>query len=224
MNFQENLNEFLIQWDNDYKKNVIGLNLFNRDLVKKWSNSQRQFFIKIFYHSRGHFKDFLWHLGNYAPNKNIKDIILKNIEEEFGEDKSHEELYLDFCAEEGIDLSTEYIDNKYNIQKMREFNTLHLDWLYAHKNWISKFAAFSAYERLDSTDYTFLSNALFEDSTKEHLFFKIHRQAEHFEKTYIDLLDSWITNKDLVVEAFTFIADSQLKMWQDLSSETFSFS
>jgi hypothetical protein len=71
-NYQKNLLEdslsiFLHEWDKDYKLQTVRIDLFKREKVKQWSKAQRQYFIKIFYHSRGHFNNFLWHLGNYAP-------------------------------------------------------------------------------------------------------------------------------------------------------------
>ncbi|MDF1795034.1 MAG: hypothetical protein P1U63_00715 [Coxiellaceae bacterium] len=92
------LEEFLIAWDSDYKGKISNIDLFNPKVTTQYSQDQIKYFIKIFYHARAHFKDFLWHLGNYAPNKNIKEIVLKNIEEEFNGDYiSHEQMYLDFA-------------------------------------------------------------------------------------------------------------------------------
>ena len=72
--------KFLEDWDVGYKNKIKDIDLFNAEVISKYSNEQRSYVVKIFYHSRGHFKDFLWHLGNHAPSKVIKDIILKNIE------------------------------------------------------------------------------------------------------------------------------------------------
>ena len=155
------LDDFLMDWDKKYKAVADTLLLFRRELVSQWSLEQRRYFIKIFYHSRGHFNDFLWHIGNFAPDKKSKDIVLENISEEFnGSYLSHEQLYLDFALSEGVDLSREYTDNQYNIKKMQQFNDAHMCWLYAHSDWHSKLSAFSAYERLDSVDYELLSESL----------------------------------------------------------------
>jgi hypothetical protein len=220
----EELNNFLKEWDTNYKSQAEKINLFNKTLTSEWRNSQRKYFIKIFYHSRGHFSDFLFHLGNYAPNKVFKEMILENIKEEFsGDHLSHEQLYLDFALKEGVDLSNEHFENKYYIEKMKQFNSIHMEWLYKHKNWDSKLSAFSAYERLDSTDYELLSNVLFNRLEDEHVFFKIHREADHFDKTYSGLITAWQENRHLVEEAFSFVEKIQLDMWRDLSDEIFLF-
>src|SRR5438105_4563325 len=91
------LEAFFKQWDEDYKAQAKNIDLFNPVLVAQWTSEQRCHLIQIFYHSRGHFRDFLWHLGNFTPDKFSKDIILENIAEEFNAaDLSHEQLYLDF--------------------------------------------------------------------------------------------------------------------------------
>jgi hypothetical protein len=221
---QLNLNNFLKTWDEEYQEQAKEISLFNKKLTSNWTSEQRKHFIKIFYHSRGHFKDFLWHLGNFAPNAESKSMILENISEEFNDNNfSHEQLYLDFAIKEGINLFDEYLNKIHYSDNMRKFNELHLKWLHSHSNWNSKLAAFSAYERLDSTDYELLSNALFSSQEDEHEFFKIHREAKHFDKTYISLLSAWEKDRLLVEEAFDFIANSQLEMWRDLANETFSF-
>ena len=218
------LNSFLMDWDAKYKEGTDTILLFKKDLISQWSLEQRQYFIRIFYHSRGHFNDFLWHLGNFAPDKKSKDMVLENISEEFnGSFLSHEQLYLNFALREGVDLSREYIDNQYNIKKIKRFNDTHMCWLYAHSDWYSKLSAFSAYERLDSVDYELLSQSLFESSEKEPVFFTIHRKAKHFEKTHMSLKKAWQDKKSLVEEAFIFIAEAQLEMWKYLYSAVASY-
>jgi len=195
------------------------IDLFNAKLTQNWSLEQKQHFVKVFYHSRGHFRDFLFFLGNFAPNKKIKLIFLENIREEFGDDNlSHEQLYLDYAKTLGVDLKPEIIEEKYYTSEMRQFNKAHIKWMLS-KDWESQFAAFSAYERLDSTDYTKLLSL----SEKEHKFFTIHRVAKHFEKTYRELTILWNKNPAKVEEAFAFVADVQLKMWKDLSNTIFNF-
>src|SRR5258708_5132895 len=107
------LDTFLQKWNEEYETKAKKITLFDKTLTSQWQDVQRKHFIKVFYHSRGHFSGFLFHLGNFAPNKILKNMILKNIEEEFsGDNPSHEQLYLDFASEEGVDLSNEYTANK----------------------------------------------------------------------------------------------------------------
>ncbi len=115
----ESLNNFLEQWDLDYAKSINNIPLFNPELTKLWTQQQKVRFIKVFYHSRGHFRDFLWHLGNFAPNKAAKALVLENIAEEFGGDNpSHEQLYLDFAQKHGVDLTKEILEEKNYITTM----------------------------------------------------------------------------------------------------------
>lgn len=210
---QDGLQEFLSIWDDDYKEKISKIDLFNPSITSQYSDEQIKYFVKIFYHSRGHFKDFLWHLGNYAPNRNLKEIILKNIEEEFnGDYLSHEQMYLDFANKMGVDLTEVILQEDYYLPEIREFNKGHVKCLYKQP-WDVQFAAFSAYERLDKTDYEALT-ALF---PQEHIFFKVHREAKHFDKTYNELISIWDRDPNSINIAFDFIASMQIKMWKDLS-------
>ena len=204
---------FLKNWDFNYTSQISKIDLFNPTITAQYRDEQIKYFVKIFYHSRGHFKDFLWHLGNHAPNKVLKDIILKNIEEEFNGDYiSHEQMYIDFAKQMGVNLTNVILNEEYYLPTIREFNNNHIRWLY-QKPWDTQFAAFSAYERLDKTDYEALT-AIF---PKEHIFFTTHRKAEHFEKTYNELFTIWEKDWQDVSIAFDFIAKTQVKMWKDLS-------
>ncbi|MCI5055149.1 MAG: iron-containing redox enzyme family protein [Flavobacteriales bacterium] len=212
------LTAFLKNWDDEYEKSVINIDLFNPGLVSQLSEFQKQYFVKVFYHSRGHFSDLLWYLGNFAPDKEAKDIILHNISEEFnGDYQSHEQLYLDYARSVGVDLKNEFLENTYYTREMYEFNRSHLEWASQH-DWDHCFSAFSAYERLDAIDYTFLSSI----QSEEHVFFKIHRKAKHFEKTCGVLERIWERNSQAVEKAFSFIAKKQAAMWIDLSDSVFS--
>ncbi len=209
----ESLDAFLEAWDAVYKAELAKIELFDREKTLTYTDAQIKYFVQIFYHSRGHFKDFLWHLGNHAPNKAIKDIVLKNIEEEFsGDNPSHEQLYIDFAEKMGVDLSETIAKKAHYLSTIQEFNEGHVRWLSEH-TWESQFAAFSAYERLDETDYEALTGLF----PEEHIFFEIHRKATHFDKTYEPLLKIWSQNSSIVSTAFEFIKTTQLKMWKDLS-------
>lgn len=213
----EALAHFLRNWDADYLQKINEISLFNPKLTRCWSLEQKQYFVKIFYHSRGHFRDFLWYMGNFAPNKQIKTIILENIAEEFNEEGlSHEQLYLDYARTLGVDLTQDIVDEVHYLPEMKQFNRSHLAWM-TSKNWKSQFSAFAAYERLDATDYTALSQL----HDEEHMFFRVHRLAKHFDKTYGTLQTVWEENPFIVEEAFVFIADTQITMWRDLSNAVF---
>ena len=217
--YTNTLDEFLNEWDVVYRDRIKSIALFNPTLTLTWSNGQKAYFAKVFYHSRGYFRDFLWYLGNFAPNKTIKMIILENIAEEFNNDNpSHEQHYLDFAKTMGADLSDEILNQTNYTSEMREFNKKHIFWLHQN-NWESGFAAFSAYERLDAIDYKLLLPV----TSPEHSFFKIHREAEHFSKTYQELKNIWIQNKVKVLDAFNFISETQAEMWQNLSDSVFSY-
>ncbi|MDF1795033.1 MAG: hypothetical protein P1U63_00710 [Coxiellaceae bacterium] len=111
-----------------------------------------------------------------------------------------------------VDL-TDVIQNEVDyLPAIREFNNLHIKWLREQPCDV-QFATFSAYERLDKTDYEALT-ALFPN---EHIFFKVHREAEHFDKTYSELASIWDRDPSSVSVAFDFICVTQAKMWSDLS-------
>ena len=218
-NQYSSLDDFLHYWDQSYYEKVKDIPLFDSELTRKWTQKQREYFVKVFYHSRGHFRDFLWHMGNFAPDKKTKDMILENISEEFnGDSLSHEQLYLDFAKCLNVNLKNEFIEEKYNIKEMKEFNLSHIRWLNSH-DWDYRLSAFSAYERLDVVDYNLLSKL----TDIEHPFFAIHRTAKHFEKTAIYLKKIWESNPYIVIESFEFIGNKQEPMWRELSNLVFNY-
>ena len=98
----DTLQEFLKNWDINYKTEISRIDLFNTDLTSTLSNQKKSYFVKAFYHIRGHFHDFLWFMGNHAPSEYAKKIIANNIVEEFGKSyNSHEQLYYDFAKSLG---------------------------------------------------------------------------------------------------------------------------
>jgi hypothetical protein len=211
---QSNLDDFLSSWDAAYKTQIKDIDLFHPSIASQYTAEQMQYFVKIFYHSRGHFKDFLWHLGNHAPNDRLKQIILKNIEEEFNNDcLSHEQMYLNFAKKMKVDLTDVILKEDCYLPEIRAFNNGHVQWMYKQP-WPVQFAAFSAYERLDTTDYEALT-ALFPE---DHVFFRIHREAKHFDKTYQELVAIWDEDPGHVHIAFDYIAKTQTKMWKDMAN------
>ncbi len=215
----DNLQQFLAKWDAEYRKKVNSIPLFDGNTPSQYTDSQKEFFVRTFYHVRGHFHKFLWMLGNTAPDKETKAKILHNIEEEFGGDSpSHEQLYFEFAKSLGLEVADEFLTEKHNLPFIREFNLRHLQWL-QNSDWAGKWAVFSAYERLDNIDYANLLDVArrFGATDRGLIFFIIHNKADHFEHTYQNLAKIWRSDQAKVREAFSFIGEHQIKMWQILS-------
>jgi hypothetical protein len=218
------LDSFLEGWDREYNRKTQQIALFQPELTSNWSEKQKHLFASVFYHIRGRFHDFLWYVGSHADDKETKDIILKNIAEEFnGSARSHEQLYIDFASSVGADVKNFLVDDKYYMQFAKRFNENHLKWLNEH-NPDYQFAALSAYERLDNIDYTLLhilAKSL-NVSNRGQIFFKVHSVVEHFGPTYNKLVDIWEESRSIVEESFAFIGDNQLEMWKNLSEIIFN--
>lgn len=221
------LNEYLIQWESQYMSSLAEIDLFKIEVSENFTKKQIEFFVRTFYHVRGHFYKFLWCLGNNAPTKKAKKLVLDNFNEEFSEDNpSHETLYQIFAhsINPKIDIAEEFIKEEYYFDFIREYNTEHIRMLLAHP-WSYKISAFSAYERLDNTDYSSLLKMVDSfnlNASINTIFFKIHANAKHFDMLYCDLTKVWIEEKDSMKEAFTFIAEHQLSMWKLLSNSILS--
>jgi hypothetical protein len=223
-NVENKFDCFLQEWDEAYNKRTKNINLFNTDLTQNWTKDQKVHFAKIFYHARGHFHDFLWYLGNHAESKCVKDMVLKNIAEEMnGAARSHEQLYIDFADSIGADLENELVEEESYLDSIKQFNKGHLKWLQANDN-DSRVSAFSAYERLDNIDYDALMRLVesLNVDKKGQLFFKIHTRVQHFETTEDELKVIWQDDPQKVKKAFSFIADHQIKMWNDISDSVFA--
>ncbi len=175
--------------------------------------------MKLFYHARGHFHDFLWYVGNFAPDHKQRQKVLANIAEEFGSSKSHEQLYFEFAQAVGTDLSKEVVGGENYLPFIREFNKGHLDYLHTH-DWDGCLCAFAAYERLDNVDYRdlyILAKAICENESAL-TFFKVHAFVKHFDMAdQGDLQRIWNASPEKLKNAFEFIADHQAKMWKALS-------
>ena len=215
------MEEYIARKDKEYKEDMAKISLFHSET--QWSTAQKQRFVKVFYHLRGHFHDFLWIMGNFAPDKKCKDVILHNISEEFGGSRnSHEILYMNFAKSQGVDLISEMISEENYVDYARKFNKEHLQWLLSH-NWNAKQAAFSAYERLDNIDYPYLlqtakSNFKVTDN-KALAFFFVHTKVEHFDATQDLLQEIWESDPRSIQEAFSFIYSHQLQMWKTLATD-----
>lgn len=49
------------------------------------------------------------------------------------------------------------------------------------------------------------------------MFFKVHINVKHFDTTVDELKDIWEKNAQAVKEAFNFIAEHQIQLWEDLT-------
>ncbi|MCP3680443.1 MAG: hypothetical protein GY782_09440 [Gammaproteobacteria bacterium] len=48
-------------------------------------------------------------------------------------------------------------------------------------------------------------------------FFHLHKKADHFDQTFQPLLTIWEQHPEIVQQAFAFIQQHQLEMWQWLT-------
>lgn len=219
------LSNYLNGWDNNYKNKIKEISLFNPEKTAKWSLRQREYFVKLFYHVRGHFHSFLWFMGNIAPDKKAKHMIVQNIMEEFGEDGfSHERLYCEFAKSLSVDLSNEVTKHEFYLPFIQEFNKGHLEWLQKH-DWSDCLSAFSAYERLDNIDYISLLKLAksFGTSKLGLTFFQVHIHVKHFDNTLSLLSEIWKSKPEKVKDGFGFIQNHQVNMWEKLSENVFNY-
>jgi len=219
----ETLTGFLKKWEDDYIEATSHNPLFNLTKVSALTHGQKKFFVRAFYHARGNFYKFLWFMGSLAPSKEFKDVILANIEEEFGGSrKSHEQLYIEFAASLDVDLSEEIMFGRTNLRFIDDFNQEHISWLF-HNNWDSKWSAFSAYERLDNVDYKNLYRTVsgFGLPSKSMKFFEVHRAVKHYQRASSLLEEIWERDANIVRSGFYFIGRHQAKMWWNLAVATF---
>lgn len=216
--------EYLRQWDENYKYNIKKFKLFNQEVTSEWTSLQKKFFVRSFYHVRGHFYKFLWFMGNHAPNADLKSLIIDNIKEEFGNDKlSHEQLYYKFAEYFGVNVIDELLSQKTYLPFIKEFNDDHVRWLATH-DWISILSAFSAYERLDNIDYLFLydlAKSICPDY-ESLIFFKVHTHVNHFDQTNKFLSEAWDSQNNKIQAGYAFIANHQCKLWEQLSEAVFN--
>lgn len=217
------LDAFVAEWLQHYKEGVAAIDLFNPELTETLSPQQRAFFVKAFYHARGHFHDFLWFVGNHTSYE-VKQLIIDNVAEEFGgEGRSHEQFYYEFAAAIGVDLTDEVVNETTHLPFIQDYNRAHLRWLASHDA-DSLLAAFSAYEKLDNPDYSnlYALGKSFELNNRGLIFFDVHRHVEHYEATMSFINQVWERNPDKVVEAFEFVGKHQLNMWRQLSDAVFA--
>jgi len=220
------LQKFLVTWDKNYQKKILNIDIFNRSLTQHWSKEQCQFFVKVLYHIRGHFDSFLWYMGNFAPNYKAKQMILKNVHDEFGMNGlSHEQLYFQFAKYFDVDLTYELLEEASYVNFSKEYIRNQLLWL-RKNDWDHRLAAFAAIERLDNVDYLNLRNIAesIGASGKALTFFNVHIKADHFEGILLAAFQElWEEKPFIAQETFNFISDFQTSMWKNLSDEIFNY-
>ena len=206
---------------NSYSDKVKKLPFFAEDFANSLTLEQKKLFIKIFYHARGKFHDFLWYVGSNTQNAKVKKVVLQNISEEFnGSAASHEEMYMHFANQFDVDLSKEFFENKYYIKSIRDFNDNHISYLVNNDD-NHRIAALSAYEKLDNIDYPFLLEFASQMGAKGKalIFFKVHALVEHFDATKEILESVWEKDAEAVKKSFEFITNNQLFLWDSLFKE-----
>jgi|GEM_PF-1003678 len=220
------LHKFLENWDKDYQKKISTIDIFNASLTKQWSKEQCQFFVKVLYHIRGHFDSFLWYMGNFAPDYKAKQMILKNVHDEFGMNGlSHEQLYFQFAQSFDVDLTYELLEETTYLSFAKEYIKNQLLWL-RKNDWDHRLAAFAAIERLDNVDYLNLRNIAesIGATGKALTFFNVHIKADHFEGILVDAFQElWEKQPFIANKVFNFIRDFQTSMWKNLSDAIFNY-
>ncbi len=217
---QETFEEFLTGWDAYSRRAHQRIPLFDPDKSGCLLSIQKKYFVKLFWHARAYFINFLWFLGNYAPGASQKEKVLAHIIDEFGADTlSHDQLYLNFAKNLNVDLKNEILQQSSYLPFLKTYNQKHLSWLYAH-DWESRLCSFAAYERLDNIDYADLLKLVkaWKIPRRGRVFFEIHARAEHYTMVNEgDVERIWKKNPKKVKEAFLFIGHHQLSMWRQLS-------
>src|SRR3989338_872980 len=226
------LNDFLQEIDNKQVKAYREIPLFDNAKTSQWTKEQRKHFVKIFYHTRGHFDRLLWTRLIYAPNAEAKKRMLQYMAEEAGLPdlygnqnlNSHEILFGRFAERLGVELTHELTEEEGYLPFAKEFNNGLVKW-FREKDWESGVVGFSAYERLDNVDYGFMYDFARSLNIPEKAleFFIVHKQADHFDKTSNELPEIWKRDPTIVRDAFSFIYEHQQKMWKNLSDSVFNY-
>ena len=217
------LDNFLREMDERQRSEYKQLSLFDTDQTGQWSDSEKQYFTRVFYHTRGHFDRLLWTRLVYAPTANDKRRILKYISEEAGLEgrrngTSHEKLFAVFAESLGVDVTPELTEEEDYLPFAREFNSGLIKW-FRRNDWENGEVGFAAYERLDNVDYEFMEKVAKSMQVPEEgmTFFKVHKNAKHFEETSGKLPQIWQRDEQKVRDAFDFIYAHQRRMWKGLS-------
>jgi len=166
-------------------------------------------------------------LGNFAPDAHSKEVILQNIQEEFGRHApSHEKLYLDFAKGHGVDLTYELIEERWYLPFLREFNRGILQWL-RDNDWDHRIVAFAAIERLDNLDYPALKDVAISFGTPNQalVFFNVHVHVKHYEEIEESIVGQlWVKKELLFKEVFNFVGSYQVEVWKKISDYVFTYS
>jgi hypothetical protein len=124
----------------------------------------------------------------------------------------------------GVGLTPKLTEREYYLPFAQEFNRGLIEW-FRTRGWESSLVGFSAYERLDNIDYELLYDLAVSlklpDKALE--FFRVHKEADHFEKSSGQLPHIWQKKESKGREAFGFIYGHQRKMWKGLSDTVMSY-
>jgi pyrroloquinoline quinone (PQQ) biosynthesis protein C len=224
----QKLNSFISEWEEEYTKQINKILLFNSKT--ELNSSQKESFVRYFYHIRGHFNQLLFVFADCLPKEvkgeSVRKSILENLEAELGNlagFDTHNNYYYNFAKSVCIrDLAvTEEIEEISYLNWIKDYNKEHKRFCYAN-SYSAVFGAMYAYEFLDNIDYNILYSFVSDKYVNADLkFFEVHKGASHAEMVEKDLSPLLINQNDLesIQQGFQFIGSHQLQMWQNLSKE-----
>jgi len=216
------LEQFLSEWDRQYLVALSRIDLFQPEITSSWTLVQQQRLVQLFFHVRGGFAGILLELGNAAPDAHYKNIILKNLHDEFGgHGPSHRELFLRLGRAVGADLSREQVEKRYNIPVIQQYNDVQVRSI-VERGWTLSLIGFIAGERLDYIDYNALKQVFesFGVRGPDLDFFSEHMQAGHFDGTLAESLQQECDKNPATVSmVFNAALQFQLDMWRNLTEE-----
>jgi hypothetical protein len=209
----------------DYQRRASQIPLFQQAIQTQLTPTQQSEFVHVYYNIRGHFNRFMWYMGHITPDSTIKKLVCANIKEEFGDTMSHDQLYIDFGIDYGLNIHDEIIHEKHYLAFARHFDRVHLETLF-QESFEFTWSAFSAYEALDNIDYQMTLDLVMNFSQKPRSveFFVVHTRVKHFQSTVVQLKKIWKEDPEIVQRAFNFIFNHQLEMWQNFWNHLDSYS
>lgn len=223
------LESFLRDLDTQQSHAYSQIALFNKVETDTWTKGQRQWFVKVFYHTRGHFDRLLWTRLVSAETQEEKEEILTYMAEEAGlEDgknwPSHEKLFEQFANSLGIELTPEVTEKEGYLPFIHDFNFNLISYFKAASRDMQE-VLFMAYERLDNLDYESMYKVAknLGVSGAGLTFFEVHKNSKHFIKTSENIEKLWDKDSDQLKKSFEMIYDNQLAMWKNLSDTVFNY-
>lgn len=223
------LETFLKEIDERQKSAYGKIPLFDKAQTDTWTEKQKPWFVKVFYHTRGHFDRLLWTRLMNSKTEEDKQKILTYMAEEAGleDGKSylpHEQLFERFAKSMGVALTPEVTEREGFLPFVHDFNFNLISYFKTDDQSMGEIL-FMAYERLDNLDYESMYNVAraLGVSGDALEFFEVHKDAKHFDKTSGNIQKLWNEDPEKVKRGFETIYANQLKMWQGLSDSVFNF-